>query len=87
MIKKAEKKVVEKKIEDVKEVKVEEAMEVEYVSLISLEEFVRTLLSKRQNPVESLNSFMYWAEKKGCPRRWPFDNWQEKFDEFIKRPV
>ena len=59
----------------------------ETLNMMSLEEFVRTMLTKKRYPIESLNSFMYWMKKNGCPKGWPFAMWTEKFDEFVNRKV
>jgi len=56
-------------------------------NLLSLEEFVRTMVGKRRHPIESLNSFMPWIKKQGCPKKWTFSTWLEKFEEFYYRKV
>ena len=54
-------------------------------SLITLNEFVLTLSKQRMHHFESLGSFVYWIKKDGCPNRWPFDMWKQKFDEFLSK--
>ncbi len=56
-------------------------------TMCSVEEFVRSNLAKRSYPVESLNSFMFWMKRNGCPKRWPPTMWQAKFEEFLNRKV
>ena len=54
-------------------------------SLITLSEFILTLSKLRSYYFESLGSFSYWIKKEGCPKKWPFDMWKAKFDEFLIR--
>lgn len=54
-------------------------------SLVTLNEFVLTLSKQRIHHFESLGSFVYWIKKDGCPNRWPFDMWKQKFDEFLSK--
>lgn len=59
----------------------------ETINMISLEEFIRTMLANRKHNIESLNSFMFWIEKKGCPNRWPFEFWEKEFEKFLNRKI
>jgi len=56
-------------------------------TMCSVEEFIRNHLAKRSYPVESLNSFMFWMKRNGCPKRWPPIMWQDKLEEFLNRKV
>jgi hypothetical protein len=55
--------------------------------LVTLREFILTLSKQRKNRHESLGAFVYWIEKDGCPRKWPFVKWEQKFEEFLHRKV
>lgn len=53
--------------------------------LITLGEFILSLSKQRGNYFESLGAFNYWIQKQGCPKKWPYSFWKEKFDEFLTR--
>jgi len=60
-------------------------MSLEKVSLIKLEEFLRSI--QRKYPIESLGGFSYWIRKQGAPSKWPLTMWERKLQEYLGRKI
>jgi len=54
-------------------------------TLVTLKEFVSSISKQHTNYYESLGGFAYWIKKEGCPKKWPYDFWLQKFNEFLER--
>ena len=56
-------------------------------TLVSLNEFIKTVSKSHMYPVNSLGGYVFWVKKNGCPKKWSYEKWEEKLEEFLKRNI
>jgi len=56
-------------------------------TLVSLNEFIQTVSKSHKYPLISLGSYTFWVKKNGCPKKWSFEKWEEKLEEYLGRNI